>query len=263
MKNSLRQVKLLPYPRPLAVNKSGPVEATSGRLPTLLPSLRFLTGHYAVISQPWASACPQSCVRFSPAPHSTSCFLLVPVLRKGRPWHTDTYPWGQAQPERQGPWAGTLRFSSCCSHVLSLLSSGSVRRSLQFTKTWPTGQAAAGRADGGCWEELGHSPGPGGGLLGGRGGQGDLGPSTREMQAEMGLWCFLMVRLLLRCPLGSQMHITGGGRDVCCHTTGQPPQLPVPITEHIFPTRYCSRHFTCIFVVNPANPFVRIPVRYS
>lgn len=60
-----------------------------------------------------------------------------------------TYPWGQAQPERQGPRADTLRFSSCCSHVLSLLSSRSVCRSLQFTKTWPAGQAAAGREEDG------------------------------------------------------------------------------------------------------------------
>lgn len=59
--------------------------------------------------------------------------------------HMGAYPWGQAQPERQGLRAGMLRFSSCCSHVLSLLSSGSVCSSVQFTKTWPTGQAAAGR----------------------------------------------------------------------------------------------------------------------
>lgn len=48
-----------------------------------------------------------------------------------------------------------LRFSSCCSHVLSLLSSGSVCRSLQFTKTWPTGQGVAAGEEDGCWQELG------------------------------------------------------------------------------------------------------------
>lgn len=98
-------------------------------------------------------------------PPSRLCEVVLPLTPPCGPWfcqplavgthdNMDTYPWGQAHPERQGPRAGTLRFSSCCSHVLSLLSSGSVCRSLQFTKTWPAGQAAAGREEAGA----GRSP---------------------------------------------------------------------------------------------------------
>lgn len=161
-----------------------------------------------------------------PAPPSALWSLALPAFRRGGPCHMPTYPWGQAQPERQGPWAGTLRFSSCCSHVLSLLSSGAVCRSLQFTKTWPSGQAVAGGEEGGCWQELGCSAGclehgPWGGILGARGGQGDLGTRQLEDAGREGA-------VLLSGPcLGSQMHIIEGGRAVGCHTR-QPPPLPAP-----------------------------------
>lgn len=155
---------------------------------------QILASHYTVTGQLWAGASLQGCVRFS-----------LPLTPRYGPWfcqpsgvvthgNTDTYPWGQAHPDRQGPRAGTLRlrFSSCCSHVLSLLSSGSVCRSLQFTKTWPAGQAAAGRGEGGAGKSLDTQQGAWntwawGGFLGSRAGQGDLRTSIWRMQAEMGL----------------------------------------------------------------------------
>lgn len=84
---------------------------------------------------------------------SLKCPDLLPFRQESVRW-VDTHPWGQAQPDRQGPRAGKLRFSSCCSHVLSLLSSGSGCGSLQFTNTWPAGQAAAGRKGVTCCRPL-------------------------------------------------------------------------------------------------------------
>lgn len=78
------------------------------------------------------------------SPPTQSPWICHPLGRRVS-GSVEPYPWGQAQPDRQGPRAGMLRFNSCCSHVLSLLSSGSRCSSLQFTKTWPAGQAAARR----------------------------------------------------------------------------------------------------------------------
>lgn len=84
------------------------------------------------------------------------------------------------------------------------------------------------------------TPGPGDGLLGVRGGQGDLGTQHLEDAGKYGALILSHSLAIPEMPqiLVSQMRITGRGRDVCCHTTGQPPQLPVPMTDCVFPTRY-------------------------
>lgn len=118
-------------------------------------------------------------MRFScPTPTLRSLVLLS----SGNGGNTDAYPWGQAQPERQGPRAGMLRFSSCCSHVRSLLSSGSACSSVQFTKTWPAGQATAGREQDRCRSPQGLWVGT---WL--RAGQGGLGVPQPEEVGETGL----------------------------------------------------------------------------
>lgn len=172
--------------------------------------------------------------------------------------HIDTYPWGQAQPERQGPRAGTLRFSSCCSHVLSLLSSGSACRSLQLTKTWPAGQAVAERGEGGCWKEHGHSARclePPGLEVGSRAAglaREMRGPSIWEMQGELGtdtFWCPGCFWTFLGFPCAHPMWRGG----VC----GVPQQDHLLSTSPSYQTRPpCQAplpHFTCVFLFNPVT----------
>lgn len=82
------------------------------------------------------------------------------------------------------------------------------------------------RRRGGCWQGLGCPAGclkhgPWGGILGARGGQGDLGTRQLEDAGREGA-------VLLSGPcLGSQMHIIEGGGAVGCQTRQTPP-LPAP-----------------------------------